>query len=65
VIFGGRGSRGTLTAPAGAACKELGDKIKRRGEMPRNNFLGNEAVRSNFLLKMSNLKRRLLRIDQG
>ena len=32
-----------LAAPAGAARKELGGKIKRRDEIPRNNFFGNEA----------------------
>src|SRR3990167_3334598 len=57
------GSRGLLAAPNGAARKELGGKIKRRDEIPRNNFFGNEAVRSNFLRKMSNLLRRLLRGD--
>ena len=34
-----------LAAPAGAARKELGGKIKRRDEIPRHNFFGNEAVR--------------------
>lgn len=42
-----------LAAPADAARKELGGKIKWRDEIPRNNFFGNEAVRSNFLRKIS------------
>jgi len=33
-----------------AARKELGGKIKRRGEIPRNNFFGNEAVRHNEVM---------------
>jgi hypothetical protein len=44
------GSRGTLAAPAGAARKELGGKIKRRDKIPRNNFFGNEAVRHNEVM---------------
>jgi len=44
------GSRGSLAAPAGAARKELGGKIKRRNEIPRNNFFGNEAVRHNEVM---------------
>jgi len=44
------GSRGLLAAPNGAARKELGGKIKRRGEIPRNNFFGNEAVRHNEVM---------------
>ena len=44
------GSRGLFAAPAGAARKELGGKIKRRGEIPRNNFFGNEAVRHNEVM---------------
>ena len=39
-----------LAAPNGAARKELGGKIKRRGEIPRNNFFGNEAVRHNEVM---------------
>src|SRR3989338_8115729 len=62
-FFLGGGSRGLPAPPAGGTRKELGGKIKRRGEIPRNNFFGNEAVRSNFLRKMSNLLRRLLRGD--
>jgi len=44
------GSRGLLAAPAGADRKELGGKIKRRGEIPRNNFFGNEAVGHNEVM---------------
>ena len=44
------GNRGLLAAPAGAARKELGGKIKRRGEIPRNNFFRNEAVRHNEVM---------------
>ena len=39
-----------LAAPNGAARKELGGKIKRRDEIPRNNFFGNEAVRHNEVM---------------
>jgi len=39
-----------LAAPRGAARKELGGKIKRRGEIPRNNFFGNEAVHRNKVM---------------
>jgi len=39
-----------LAAPNGAARKELGGKIKRQGEIPRNNFFGNEAVRHNEVM---------------
>ena len=44
------GSRGLLAVPNGAASKELGGKIIRRGEIPRNNFFGNEAVRHNEVM---------------
>src|SRR3989338_7355676 len=62
-LFLGSQSDSLLAAPFGAARKELGGKIIRRGEIPRNNFFGNEAVSSNFLRKMSNLLRSLLRGD--
>ena len=39
-----------LAAPNGAARKELGGKIKRRGKIPRDNFFGNEAVRHNEVM---------------
>ena len=39
-----------LAAPAGAARKELGGEIKRRDEIPRNNFFGNETVRHNEVM---------------
>ncbi|MBU4455342.1 hypothetical protein KJ586_02415 [Patescibacteria group bacterium] len=39
-----------LAAPAGAARKELGGEIKRRDEIPRHNFFGNEAVRHNEVM---------------
>ena len=39
-----------LAAPAGAARKELGGKIKRRDEIPRSNFFGNAAVRHNEIM---------------
>ena len=51
--FFGSQSDSLLAAPRGAARKELGGKIIRRDEIPRNNFFGNEAVRSNFLRKIS------------
>jgi len=39
-----------LAAPAGAARKELGGEIKRRGEIPNDSFFGNEAVRHNEVM---------------